>query len=174
MSRHGTVLPPVIYLPPAQPHLDSHAEEPRYTDSARVTHTRGAETKLSVLAGHVVRNLRKRTDINKPAEQALPENNDTDNVVAGDEVEHGVEGKQSEVRDLQQRGEVEVVNADKGCRGARDEDADLVDGVIGAVERAVLGEGARVEWEEQGWRYALVNCIFGNVDEEEGQHATAH
>lgn len=64
-----------------------------------------------------------------------------------------------------------MVDADEGGGGAGDEDADLVDGVVGGVEGAVFVEGGGGEWEEQRWGYALVDGVFGDVDEEEGEHA---
>ena len=63
------------------------------------------------------------------------------------------------------------MDADEGCGGAGEEDADLVDGVVGAVEGAVLGEGGRGEGKQEGRRDALVDGVFGDVDEEEGEHA---
>ena len=66
---------------------------------------------------------------------------------------------------------VEGVDAEEGCGGAGEEDAELVDGVVGWVEGAVLGEGCLVEGKEEGRRDALVDGVFGDVDEEEGEHA---
>lgn len=61
--------------------------------------------------------------------------------------------------------------SEKGRGGAGDEDAGLVDGVVGWVEGAVVLEGGGGEGEEQGWGDALVDCVFGYVDEEEWEHA---
>ena len=63
------------------------------------------------------------------------------------------------------------MDAEEGRRGAGDEDAELVDGGVGGVERAVACEGGAWEWEEEGWCDALVDGVFGDVDEEEGEHA---
>jgi hypothetical protein len=69
---------------------------------------------------------------------------------------------------LKKRWNVEVMYADEWCGGARDEDADLVDGIVCAVERAVLGERRRSKREEEGWSDALVDGILCDVDKEEG------
>jgi hypothetical protein len=82
-----------------------------------------------------------------------------------------VHGEQDEIGDLEKGGDVEMVDSDEGCGGARDEDADLIDGLVGAVEGAVLGEGGRGEGEEEGGGDALIYGVFGDVDEEEGEHA---
>ena len=63
-----------------------------------------------------------------------------------------------------------MVDAYKGRRGARDEDTDLINGIVGAVKGAVLIKGGRLEGEEQRGRDALVDCVLGNVDEEKRQH----
>ena len=63
------------------------------------------------------------------------------------------------------------MDTQEGRGGAGEEDADLVDGVVGWVEGAELGEGRVAEGEEQGGTDALVDGVFGDVDEEEGKHA---
>jgi len=63
------------------------------------------------------------------------------------------------------------VESEEGGGGAGDEDAGLVDGVVGGVEGAVVGEGGGGEGEEEGGGHALVYGVFGYVDEEEGEHA---
>ena len=63
-------------------------------------------------------------------------------------------------------------------RRARDEYAELVDCVVGWVEIAKVFEwGARgrgvcgwVRAKEEGGGDALIDGVFGNVDEEEGEH----
>ena len=63
------------------------------------------------------------------------------------------------------------MDAEERRRGTGNEDAKLVDGGVGGVERAVACEGRVGEREEEGWRDALVDGVFGDVDEEEGEHA---
>jgi len=63
-----------------------------------------------------------------------------------------------------------VVYAYEGCGGSRDEDTDLVDGAIGAIEGAVFVERRGFEREEQSRRDALVDSVLGDVDKKEGQH----
>lgn len=137
-----TILPPMIHLPPTQPHLNRHTNKPRNTDPRTIAHTRCPETKLPILLGHIIRNLGKRANVDQAAQQALPENHNAHDVVRGDEVEERVQCQQREVEDLQERREVQRVDADEGRAGPGDEDADLVDGVVGAVEGAVFVEGA--------------------------------
>lgn len=60
----------------------------------------------------------------------------------------------------------------KWCRGARNENAELVDKSIRGIEGAVVRKGisrgrSRVE---QSRRDALVDGIFGYVNEEERKH----
>jgi hypothetical protein len=62
------------------------------------------------------------------------------------------------------------VDADEGGGGAGDEDADLVEEGVGGVEVAVGAEGGGGKWEEEGGCHALVDGVFGNVDEEEREH----
>jgi hypothetical protein len=50
-----------------------------------------------------------------------------------------MQGENNKIGDLEKRRDVEVVDTDERCRGARDEDTDLVDGAVGAVK----GEDAR-------------------------------
>jgi len=63
------------------------------------------------------------------------------------------------------------VDTEKGSGGAGDEDADLVDGAIRAVEGAIFGKGGGGEGEEESGCDALINGVLGNVDKEEGEHA---
>lgn len=96
----------MINLPPTQPHLHRHTQKARHTNAPRITHTRGPQTKLAILLGHVVRDLCKRAHIHQAAQQALPENNHTHDVVARYEVKHGVRSEQDEIGDLQEGGDV--------------------------------------------------------------------
>lgn len=94
----------MFHLPPTQKHLHPHPHKPRNTYSPRITHARRPQAKLPILLGHIIRNLRKRTHIDQAAQQALPKYDDADDVVARDEVEHGVRGEQDEVGDLEEGG----------------------------------------------------------------------
>lgn len=69
---------------------------------------------------------------------------------------------------LEEGGGVEVVDAEKGGGAAGDEDAELVDGVVGDVGVAVVLEGHVFDGEEEGRRDALVDGVFCDVDQEEG------
>lgn len=75
-----------------------------------------------------------------------------------------MQGEQQQIQALEQRGRVQSVDADEGRRGARDEDAELVDGGVGRVEGAVAAEGGAGEGEEEGWGDALVDAVLGDVD----------
>ncbi len=72
---------------------------------------------------------------------------------------------------LEEGGEVEVAEAEKGKGGAGEEDAELVEGGVGGVEGAVVREGGGGEGEEEEGVQGLVDGVFGGVDEEEGEHA---
>ncbi len=63
-----------------------------------------------------------------------------------------------------------MMDSDEWCGGAGDEDADLVEEAVHGVEVAVVGEGGAGEREEEGGGYPLVDGVFGDVNEEEGEH----
>jgi hypothetical protein len=170
-SLHLAIPASMVNLPPTQPNLKHHANKPSNANPARIAHTGRSQAELSILFRHIIRDLGKRAHIDQAAEQTFPEDDDADDVEMRDEVEHGMGREEDEVCDLEKRGDVEMVDADKGRAGSRDEDADLVDGVVGGVEGPVLFKGAGVEGEKQGRRHALVDGIFGNVDEEQREHA---
>ena len=64
------------------------------------------------------------------------------------------------------------MNAEEGSRRARDEDAGLVDGVVGWIEGTVVFEGAFFQGEQEGRCHPLIYGVFGYVDEKEGEHTT--
>lgn len=60
---------------------------------------------------------------------------------------------------------------DKRRRGARDENSDLVQEIVEGVEVPVCREwDAGAEGIEEGWGDTLVDCVFGYINEEEGEH----
>ena len=63
------------------------------------------------------------------------------------------------------------MQTDERGGGAGEEDAGLVDGAVDGVEGAVVCEWRGVDGEEEGGCHALVYGVFGNVDEDEGEHA---
>lgn len=72
---------------------------------------------------------------------------------------------------MEEGGKVEVVNSDKGCRGAGDENADLVEEVVEWVELPVCRKWhPRAERIQEGRGDALVDGVFGDVNEEEWEH----
>ena len=79
--------------------------------------------------------------------------------------------EEDEIGNLKYRRWVEAMDTDERERRARDEDADLVDEGVGGVEGTVRGKWGGGEGKEEGWGDALVDGVFGNVDEEEGEHA---
>lgn len=64
------------------------------------------------------------------------------------------------------------MDAEEGCGRTGDEDAGLVDEAVDRVEGTVAAEGVTRggSFEEQGRGHALVDGVFGDVDEEEGEH----
>lgn len=62
------------------------------------------------------------------------------------------------------------MQSEEGRAGACDEDAELVEERVEGVEGAVGCEGCGGQGEEERWGYALVYGVFGDVDEEEGEH----
>ena len=57
-----------------------------------------------------------------------------------------------------------MVYSDKGGRGTGDEDARLVDGVVGGIKGAVVVEWCGGQGEEESGGYALVDGVFSYVD----------
>jgi hypothetical protein len=72
--------------------------------------------------------------------------------------------EEDEICDLEEGGEVQVMDADKRDGGAGDEDAELVEEGVHGVELAVFGEGGVFYWEEEGGGDALVYGVFCDVD----------
>lgn len=85
-----------------------------------------------------------------------------------------MENKENKVNALEQRGRVEGVKADEGGRGARDEDAHLVDCVVHWVSIAVGFEGHVTKGEEQSRSDALVDGVFSDIDKQEREHAVEY
>lgn len=73
--------------------------------------------------------------------------------------------QQDKVANLQDTWQIQGVEADEGSAGAGDEDADLVDGIVGWIEGTILAERRVVEWEEECRSDALIDRVFGNVHE---------
>lgn len=84
-----------------------------------------------------------------------------------------MEGQYGEVSDLQEGRDVKTMDAEKGGRRARDEDACLIDGIVGGIERTPVLKRRLVEGEEEGRCNALVDRIFGNIHQEKGQHTVS-
>lgn len=81
-----------------------------------------------------------------------------------------MEGEECEIEDLEEGREVEVVDAEERGGGSRYEDAALVDGVVGRVECTVVSEWGGGEGEEESWCDALVDGVFGDVDQQQREH----
>ncbi len=56
------------------------------------------------------------------------------------------------------------MEAEEGGGGAGEEDAGLVDGGVGGVESAVVGEGGGGEGEEESGEDGEVDEVFGEID----------
>ena len=67
-----------------------------------------------------------------------------------------------------------MMYTDKRERRTRNRNTGLVDEGVSGVKGAVRGERRGGEREKEGWCDALVDCVFGNVDEEEGEHAVRY
>ncbi|KZL75238.1 hypothetical protein CT0861_11293 [Colletotrichum tofieldiae] len=161
---------PLRHLPVAQLHLHDDAQEPGDADAAAVADARRAEAELPVLARHLLHDLRKRVDVDRAAQQPLPEDDDEHHVHRRDEVEHGVRRQQPEVAHLKQRRQVQPVDADERRRRPRDEDPQLVQEPVHRVELAELRERRRPQREQQRRRHPLVDRVLGDVHQQQRQH----
>lgn len=103
-------------LPIAQPHFPPHTQEARNTDARRVTDGSGTERKLPHLKGHTLTNFGKGVDIHNAAEQSLPEDDEENQPNIGNETEERLEREEQQIDHLQQRGDVDVVNAQEWSR----------------------------------------------------------
>lgn len=65
-----------------------------------------------------------------------------------------------------------MVDAEERGRGPRNEDAGLVDEVVGRVEGAVMFEWGGGEGKEQHRVETEIDGVFGNIDEEKGEHTS--
>ncbi|MCJ1388474.1 hypothetical protein MMC18_001321 [Xylographa bjoerkii] len=166
-----TPIPPPPDLPRTQCDLDPHAHPPGDTHAGTITHTRGTQTELPALGVLAGQDLGEGVHVDQAAEQALPEDEGEDPPDAGQEGEQALQDEQEQIEALEEGGRVQAVDAHEGGRGAGEEDAGLVDELVGGVEGAVGGEGGGGEGEEERGGHALVDGVFGDVDEQEGEHA---
>lgn len=160
----------MLHLPPTKRPLHPNTNKPSQTNPRGIAHSRRPQTELAVLFGHFLADSGERADVHQAAQQTFPEDYGEDEPDARDERVHCVGREGDEVEDLQDRGRVERSHADEGEGGARDEDAELIDCTVGWVEGAKVLEGGGIEGEEESWGYALVDGVFGHVDEEEREH----
>ena len=75
-----------------------------------------------------------------------------------------MECEKEKIKNLKERREVKVVEAEEGRRGAGEENSSLIDGVVDRVEGPVVGKGSGAQREQKGWSDTLVNSVFGDVD----------
>lgn len=113
-------------LPTAKPNLHGHAEEAGDADSGAVADASGAEAELAVGRGHLLHDVGESVDVDGAAEQALPENDEEDDVDVRQEVEEGVQGQEHSIANLQERRQVELTHAHPRDRRPRHEDPQLV------------------------------------------------
>jgi hypothetical protein len=76
-----------------------------------------------------------------------------------------MEGQQHKIDHLQERRQVQIMDAVEWGRGAGYEDANLIDGIIGRVERAEVLKGRFPQWEKQCWSHTLVYHVLSDVDQ---------
>ena len=86
--------------------------------------------------------------------------------------ENSLRSEQEKIEYLEEGRRVEVVDAEERGRGTRNEDADLVEEVVGRVEGAVMFERGRREGKEQHRVEAEIDGVFGDKDEEKGKHTS--
>jgi hypothetical protein len=64
-----------------------------------------------------------------------------------------------------------VGDAEEWSRRARNEDTDLVDGIISWVEGTEFSEWGIGERKEESWSHTLIYGVFSDVYEKKGNHA---
>lgn len=123
------------HLPPTQPSLKTHTEEGGKTNASGVADRCCRETEFALLAWDLVGDISESVDVHQSTQKTFPEDDGKDNVDGGYEAKEGLHGQDDEIEKLQHRRQVEAAaNTNERYRGARDEDADLVDGIVCWVE----------------------------------------
>lgn len=170
-SKSPTPISPPVDLPVTNPDLQGHAQKAGGADPRTIAHAGSAEAKLAIARRHALLDFGEGVHVDQAAEQTLPKDDGEDEPHVGQKGEESVGGQQDEVEALEQGRRVQGVDAEQGQRGAREEDAGLVEGVVGRVEGAVVAEGGGGERKEERGRYTLVDGVFSHVDQEKGKHA---
>jgi hypothetical protein len=160
----------MLHLPPTKRLLHANTNKSSQTNPRRIAHSRRSQTELAVLLRHLFPDSGESTDVHQATEQTLPEHNGENEPDGRDERVHGVHCEADKIEDLEDRGRVERADADEGERGARDEDAELVDCAVCRIEGAEVREWAGFKREEKRWGYALVDGVLGYINEEEREH----
>lgn len=88
-----------------------------------------------------------------------------------DEVVHGVKSENGQIDNLEERREIEMMDSEERSRGAGEENADLIDGIVGWVKGPEVFEGAVLQGKEQGRGNTLIDGVLSNVYQEEWKHA---
>lgn len=138
----------MAHLPTTKENFPRHTQEARYTNSRGIAHGRSAQREFPILLGDSVGDLCKGIHVNQAAQQSFPEDDQEDDIDIGDETKHGVEGQEDEIRDLEERGDIEMVDAEERGRRARDENSGLVDGIVGGIKGAEILKWRLVQREE--------------------------
>ena len=94
------ILPPPN-LPPTQPHLQDHSHKPRHTNPSTITDRDRAQRKLPLLLPHLITNLRKGIDIDRPTQQSLPKDNRENDPHTWYEIEQSLQDQDGEIDALE-------------------------------------------------------------------------
>lgn len=57
-----------------------------------------------------------------------------------------------------------MMDSNERCGRSRNEDSNLVNGIVCWIEFPELLERRLLKWEQECWRYSLVDGVFGNVN----------
>ena len=90
----------MVDLPIAQPYLHGHTEEASHTNATAIADRGSTQAEFAILGRDILHDLSKSVDIDSPAEQTLPKDNDKNDVNRRDEIVEGVKSKQNQVGDL--------------------------------------------------------------------------
>jgi hypothetical protein len=154
----------------AEGRLEPYPGEASGGDAEAIGHSDDTQGKLPPLGWGVLPDEEVAVDVGGAPQETLPEDEGKDGPDMRDPGEDGLGDEEEEGEALEDGGDPEALDGEPGDGGAGDEDAELVESLVGDVEVAELGEGDLLKGEEERGGDSLVDGVFGPIDKEEGEH----